>query len=90
MLRLFFVPGLVFCRHRPEAVAAFFHALRNGSGSLAKLAAMRRASSCVSDFAAVSPPRLILEIKGPPFNGPTGNRALCAVTSVTQQSYDAN
>jgi hypothetical protein len=72
MLRLFFVPGLVFCRHRPEAVAAFFHALRIGSGSLAKLAA------------------IILEIKGPPFSGPTGNRALCAVASVTQQSYDAN
>jgi hypothetical protein len=45
MLRLFFIPGFLFCRHRPEAVAAFFQALRNGSGSLAKLAAMRRPDS---------------------------------------------
>jgi hypothetical protein len=52
MLRLLFVAGLFFCRHRHEAIAACFHALRNGSGSFAKLAAMRRASSRVSNFAA--------------------------------------
>jgi hypothetical protein len=42
MLRLFFVPGFLFCRTRHEAVAA----LRNSSGNLAIFAAIRRAPIC--------------------------------------------
>jgi hypothetical protein len=35
MLRLFFVPGFLFCRHRHGAVAGCFYALGNSSGSFA-------------------------------------------------------
>ena len=54
MLRLFFVPDLLFCRHRHEVVAASvcFQALRNSAGSLAIFTAIHRASSLVSNFAA--------------------------------------
>jgi hypothetical protein len=81
--------------HCPKCCACFsslvsFSADIDPKPSLPSFMLCASASSCVSNFAADSPPRLILEIKGPPFSGPTGNRALCAVTSVTQQSYDAN
>jgi hypothetical protein len=53
VLRLFFVPGLLSRRDRHGVVAAplCFQALRNSS-SLAIFAAIRRASSLLSNFAA--------------------------------------
>src|SRR5215469_10283562 len=53
VLRLFFVSGLLSRRDRHGVVAAplCFQALRNSSGSLAILAAIRRASSFVSSLA---------------------------------------
>jgi hypothetical protein len=47
---------------RRHFIVAIARGVRNNSGSLAILLAIPRASSRVSNFAAESPPRLILEI----------------------------
>jgi hypothetical protein len=49
LLRLFFVPGFLFRRHRHGAVAGCFYAFGNSPGSFAIFTAIRRASPGVSN-----------------------------------------